>query len=87
MNNLIKKLSSENAILTSGFMIGFCHQFKFNKVTLEYPLTTTFQASIYGIFTSIGALFVADLLPGRMRIIIPIIATVSCAYYKYNDLY
>lgn len=84
---LIDVMNSDLAITTSGFLLGFIHNFKFNKQTLNNPLSTIFGSSICGFFTSIGAEIVAGFLPPNLRFLIPTTIMSSCAYYKYKDLF
>jgi len=86
MNDLYSKLISPSVVLGSGFMIGFTHALKFNKETLDHPLSSLFTASIEGCLTYWGASIVCDLIPTEVRIAIPVLATASCIYYKYNDI-
>lgn len=79
-------LNSERAVATSGFMLGFLYDFKFNAQTLQNPLTTILNASIAGFITSIGAAIVGGFVPEELRFLIPLSAVASCIYYKYNDL-
>jgi hypothetical protein len=83
-------LSRENTILISGFIAGILwsilDSYKPLANSLESPLTTLFVGSIYGYFTSFGALFVADLMPHRLlRPIIPLSIGVSILYHCYNQ--
>jgi len=84
---VMASLNSETVIVTSGFMIGFLYEFKFNKKTLDNPLSTIFNSSISGFIMSIGASIVGGFIPSPMKCIIPLTAVASCAYYKYNDIY
>ena len=83
---LFEKLNSVTVVQTSGFLLGFIYTVKFNKQTLKKPLTTILNASFKGIITAIGSLIVGGFLPPNVRFIIPIITTISCIYYKMNDL-
>lgn len=89
MNNaiisIVKNLNSENVIVGSGFMIGFMYDFKFNKKTLDNPLSTILNSLIGGFFCSLGASIVGSIIPYPYRMIIPCVATASCIKYKYDD--
>ncbi|QKF94212.1 hypothetical protein QKU48_gp0754 [Fadolivirus algeromassiliense] len=86
LTKALNGLNNDSAVVTSGFMIGFMHELKFNESTLQNPLSTIFSASISGFITSLGASVVGSILPQQMRFIIPIAAVTSCSYYKYKDL-
>lgn len=83
--NLFQTLNSPRVVLGSGFMIGFVYDLKFNERTLEYPLSSIFNASIGGFITYLGAAIVHDFIPWRLRFIVPLTAGASCIYYKYKD--
>ena len=83
---ILKTLNSTNAVLTSGFLIGFTYELKFSKKTLQYPLSTLFNSVIGGFITFLGASLLHDFIPPNLRFIVPVLATASCLYYKYNDL-
>lgn len=87
MHKILTILSTPDAIISSGFMIGFVHSFKFSEQTLESPLSSLLNASMSGFLTCIGATFVADFIPPQLKFIIPLLAICSCVYYKVNDLF
>lgn len=80
-------LCSKNVVLGSGFMIGFMYDFKFNEKTLQNPLTTIGNGCINGFMTYLGTHILYGILPLPVTAIIPITATASCVYYKYNDVF
>lgn len=86
MESMLQTLNSEEAVLISGFMIGFMYDFKFTTETLEYPLTTIFNSALSGLLTFIGAGLVAGFLHKDLHFIIPVTAVASCLYYKWKDL-
>lgn len=86
LSHIIRHLNSDSVVASSGFMLGFVHEFKFNKKTLDAPLSAMFSASISGFVTSIGASIVGTLTPHPYRALIPVAALVSCAYHKHQDL-
>jgi hypothetical protein len=85
MRTLVTTLNSESVVVLSGFMIGFVNRVKFNTNTLENPLSSLFDASVLGFFTSLGAKIVASFLPSNLKFMIPTLAVLSCIYYKVTD--
>lgn len=83
--SLFKFLNKDETVLASGFAVGFLYEFKFNKKTLEQPLSTIFSSSISGLFCSFGAVIVGSIVPPHMKFIIPVTSVVACGYYKYLD--
>ena len=83
---LLNVLNSEAVVLSSGFMFGFINGIGFNKDTLHSPLSTLFNASVYGFFTYLGVGFVSVFLPQPLHFLIPTLTASSCVYHKYNDL-
>jgi uncharacterized ion transporter superfamily protein YfcC len=77
-------LNNRKIIGYCGFLIGFFYKFRFNKDTLEYPLSTIFYAAICGLLTYMGAMLVAGFLPEEFRFIIVVTAIASCVYYIYK---
>lgn len=85
VSTIVSYLNSEKVVLASGFMIGFMYGFKFNKKTLENPLSTIFNSAVSGFFCYIGAGLVEGFLPRPFKLIIPATAVASISYYKYQD--
>jgi hypothetical protein len=83
---LLDELSTPQAIAFSGFLLGFMSEFKFNKSTLENPLTTILEAGFSGIITSLGAVMVGAFIPPGFRFIIPVTSIVACIHYKLKEL-
>lgn len=79
-------LSSDESIATAGFMLGFLHRFKFNKKTLDKPLSTFIDASINGCSASIGALFASMFLPYNLRFIVSVTSICATIHYKIKDI-
>jgi hypothetical protein len=87
LNTALATLNSNQVVYSSGFMIGFVYDFKFNKKTLHFPLSTIFNSAISGFFTAIGADIVSGFLPPSLKFIIPVAAIASCIYYKFVDMF
>jgi len=87
LNTVLVKLNSDQSVSVSGFMIGFLYDFKFNRRTLHFPLSTIFNSAIAGFFTAIGAKIVSGFIPSNLKFIIPLMAIASCFYYKYIDMF
>jgi hypothetical protein len=79
-------MNSDATTSTMGFLLGFLYVFKFNKKTLESPLSSLFDASLNGFLTSIAAAFVSGWLPTKMKFILPVTAIFSCVYYIRNGM-
>lgn len=77
-------LNSDDAIVYSGFMLGFIHSCNDKTSFLENPLSSILISYIFGFITSIGASIVSSFVPSRVRVIIPLAIIVSCANHIYN---
>lgn len=87
ISTALAKLNSDQSVTLSGFMIGFIYSFKFNKRTLQYPLSTIFDSALSGFLTAWGADIVGNFIPPNLRFIIPLTAIASCIYYKFVDMF
>ena len=83
---LFHTLNSEKAVVYSSFIFGFTYNFKFNKKTLENPMSTLFNSTVDGFLYSVAGVIIGDLMPPQIRFVIPMLVTSSCVYYKYKDL-
>lgn len=80
MTQILKILNNDAFIAGTGFIMGFCYHVRFDKHTLKYPLTSMFNGSVYGFWTSIGAEIVSLVIPLPMKCVIPITTTASSIY-------
>src|SRR5258705_2036050 len=85
MRIIFDALNSDQAVKIGGFAFGFIHRLKFNSKTLDRPLSTIFGAAWEGFWCGLGAIMVSDFLPKKLRCVIPLIALISCLYYKVKD--
>ena len=86
ISSIHKSLCSDGAMFNSGFFLGFIQTVKFNKTTLDNPLSTIWDASLNGMFTGLGGLLASTFIPRPLKCIIPMSVLVCCIYYKYKDL-
>lgn len=85
VSDILNTLNTDESVQAAGFMIGFMYRFKFNHETLYNPLTTIYEASLYGYVTRIGSSFLSGMMPDNIKFIVPLTAITSCIYYKYID--
>ncbi len=87
VEKILTILNTDDSVRMGGFLVGFMSSFKFEKNTLENPLSTFFISAILGGFCSWGAGIVGGMMPSKFKFMIPIVAIVSSFYYKYLDMF
>jgi hypothetical protein len=80
LQNVRSELQKDKVVAASGFAIGF-FPVLFRPETLQFPLSSIFNASFAGFFCSIGAGFADIFLPTAFRPIFPILALSTCTFY------
>ena len=93
IRDVILRPPSDSTICGFGFMFGLTYFIVNEKLKkkkeqqldiIESPLSTLFNASAYGLFTSLGALVVSDVMPRKFTPIVPIALVVSAGYLGYK---
>lgn len=86
LQSLSSTLGNDSTISTIGYIVGMFYHIKLNRKFLEAPLTNISKGIIEGFLYSMGATFVASLLPNGARPIIPLSMLASLSYLKYKDV-
>jgi glucan phosphoethanolaminetransferase (alkaline phosphatase superfamily) len=87
LTNLLDKLSSDENVITSGFISGLFWAMPFDHRLMKNPLSHIFSGALYGCVYGFLSLLVGSYIPPKIRAIIPITLFMSVIYYKKKEIY